>query len=264
MRTLTGQSKHWRMRPILATLGHYRQLIIGKLFDNIRGNQCLLCLQPAQTRCLCAACLADLPWQDHACAVCALPLPPPLTPSLSTHDDSVICAECRLKPPPWQQAQTVFHYQFPIDRLIAAFKYQHQLALTDLFADLMAARIAPDALPTVIVPVPLHRNRLRERGYDQTLLLARTVARLTGLTCNTTTLQRLRDTPMQKTLDRDARRDNLAGAFGCAGHALAGQHILLIDDVLTTGATLSVLSEVLLNAGAESVHALVIARTLPA
>ncbi len=75
MKTLTDQSNHWRMRPILATLGHYRQLIIGKLFDNIRGNQCLLCLGPAQTRCLCAACLADLPWQDHACKVCALPLP---------------------------------------------------------------------------------------------------------------------------------------------------------------------------------------------
>ncbi|MES3040082.1 MAG: ComF family protein [Pseudomonadota bacterium] len=168
-----------------------------------------------------------------------------------------------MSPPPWQQAQAVFHYQFPIDRLIAAFKYHHQLALTDLFADLMAARIAPDAQPTVIVPVPLHPHRLRERGYDQTLLLARELSRLTGIVCNATTLQRLRDTPMQKTLDRDARRENLAGAFGCHEQALAGQRILLIDDVLTTGATLSVLSEVLLKAGAESVHALVIARTLP-
>lgn len=256
MKTLTGQSKHWRMRPILATLGHYRQLVVGKLFDNVRGNQCLLCLQPAQTRCLCPACLADLPWQNHACRVCALPLP-----EESAKD---ICAECLLSPPPWQQAQAVFHYQFPIDRLIAAFKYHHQLALTDLFADFMAARIAHDALATVIVPVPLHPHRLRERGYDQTLLLARALARLTGIACNTKVLHRLRDTPMQKTLDRDARRNNLVGAFGCYGQSLVGHRILLIDDVLTTGATLSVLSEVLLNAGAESVHALVIARTLPA
>ncbi|MES2908566.1 MAG: ComF family protein [Pseudomonadota bacterium] len=166
--------------------------------------------------------------------------------------------------PSWQQAQAVFHYQFPIDRLIAAFKYHHQLALTDLFADLMAARIEPDAQPTMIVPVPLHPHRLRQRGYDQTLLLAKALARLTGIACNTSTLQRQRDTPMQKSLDRDARRDNLAAAFACHGETLAGQRILLIDDVLTTGATLSVLSEVLLNAGAESVHALVIARTLPA
>lgn len=260
MKTLTGQSNHWRMPPILATLRHYRQLVAGKLFDNIRGNQCLLCLQPARTRCLCPACLADLPWQDHACKVCALPLPA----QQPEHSDTAMCAECRLNPPPWQQAQAVFHYQFPIDRLIAAFKYQHQLALTDLFADLMAARIAPDALPTVIVPVPLHPHRLRERGYDQTLLLARALARLTGVACNASALYRLRDTPMQKTLDRDARRDNLVGAFGCHGQALASQRILLIDDVLTTGATLSVLSEALLSAGAESVHALVIARTLPA
>jgi len=256
MNTLTSQSTHWRMRPILATLGRYRQLIAAKLFDNIRGNQCLLCLQAAETRCLCPACLADLPWQGHACTVCALPLP--------EESDTCICAECQLSPPVWQGAQAAFHYQFPVDRLIAAFKYQHQLALTDLFADFIAARITPDAQPTLIVPVPLHPHRLRERGYDQTLLLAQALARLTGLACNATTLQRLRDTPMQKTLDRDARRANLAGAFACHGRALTGQRILLVDDVLTTGATLSVLSEVLLNAGAESVHALVIARTLPA
>ncbi len=256
MKTLTSQSSYRRMRPILATLGHYRQLVVGKLFDNVRGNQCLLCLQPAGKRCLCPACLADLPWQGHACRVCALPLP--------EESETVICAECLLSSPSWQQAQAVFHYQFPIDRLIAAFKYHHQLALTDLFADLMAARIEPDAQPTMIVPVPLHPHRLRQRGYDQTLLLAKALARLTGIACNTSTLQRQRDTPMQKSLDRDARRDNLAAAFACHGETLAGQRILLIDDVLTTGATLSVLSEVLLNAGAESVHALVIARTLPA
>ena len=200
--------------------------------------------------------LADLPWQGHACKVCALPLPETC--------ETTMCAECRLNPPPWQQAQAIFHYQFPIDRLIAAFKYHHQLALTDLFAELMAAGIALDARPTVIVPVPLHPHRLRQRGYDQTLLLARALARLTGIACNATTLKRLRDTPMQKTLDRDARRDNLVDAFVCHDPALAGQRILLIDDVLTTGATLSVLSEVLRKAGAESVHALVIARTLPA
>lgn len=256
MKTLTSQSRHWRMRPILATLGRYRQLIVGKLFDNIRGNQCLLCLQPAQNRCICAACLADLSWQDHACAVCALPLP--------EESDSAICAECHLNPPLWQRAQAVFHYQFPVDRLIAAFKYHHQLALTDLFADFMAARIAPDARPTMIVPVPLHPKRLRERGYDQTLLLARALARLTGIACHADVLQRQRETSMQKTLHREARRENLVGAFSCHPQILAGQRILLIDDVLTTGATLSVLSEILLNAGAESVHALVIARTLPA
>lgn len=256
MKTLTSQSRHWRMRPILATLRRYRQLVADKLFDNIRGNQCLLCLQPAAKHCICPPCLTDLAWQGNACSICALPLP--------EESETAICAECLLNPPPWQRAQAVFHYQFPIDRLIAAFKYHHQLALTDLFADLMAARIAPDARPTVIIPVPLHPQRLRQRGYDQTLLLARALARLTGIACNAHALKRLRDTSMQKTLDRDARRDNLIGAFGCDGDTMVGQHILLIDDVLTTGATLSVLSEVLLSAGAESVHALVIARTLPA
>lgn len=258
MKTLTSRSMHRGMGPILATLRRYRQLFVDKIFDNIRGNQCLLCLQAAETRCLCPACLADLPWQGHACAVCALPMP------TSAESDTVVCAECRLTPPPWRQAQAVFHYRFPVDRLIAAFKYQHQLALTDLFADLLAARLTPDDAASVIVPVPLHPNRLRERGYDQTLLLAKALARLSGIPCHHTSLRRQRDTPMQKLLDREARRANLLDAFACDDKALAGQHVLLIDDVLTTGATLSVLTEVLLNAGATTVQALVIARTLPA
>lgn len=246
--------------PILATLRHHRQLFAGRIFDNIRGNQCLLCLQPARTRCLCPACLADLPWQDDACAICALPLPP----RASDHDTPARCEECRLHPPPWQGAQAVFHYQFPIDRLIAAFKYHHQLALTDLFADLMASRLGTERPCRVIVPVPLHPQRLRQRGYDQTWLLAHALARLTGMTCQPALLQRLRDTPMQKTLDRDARRHNLAHAFGCDAPQVTGRHILLVDDVLTTGATLTVLSDLLLQAGAASVQAVVIARTLPA
>lgn len=262
MKTLIkrAQASSRRLAPILATLRRHRQLLMDKIFDNIRGNQCLLCLKPALARCVCPACLADLPWQDQACKVCALPLP---RPAQDAGHELAVCTECQLHPPPWQRAQAVFHYQFPIDRLIAAFKYHHQLALTDLFADLMAARLTTDAATPVIVPVPLHPQRLRQRGYDQTLLLAQALSRRTGMTCAPQLLQRQRDTPMQKALDREARRDNLAGAFGCDATQVMGRHILLVDDVLTTGATLSVLSELLRQAGAESVQALVIARTLP-
>ena len=251
---MKAQGEH-KLTAILATLAHYRQLIHSKIIDNIRGNQCLLCLQAARTRCLCADCLHDLPWQRHSCASCALPL----------SDDSAnrLCFDCEQSPPNWHLAQAVFHYQFPIDRLIAAFKYHHQLALTDLFAELMAATLVAPTQNTLLVPVPLHPDRLRLRGYDQTGLLAQAISRLTGIACHTGLLRRVRDTTMQKQLHRDERLSNLQGAFTCAAADLSQHTIILVDDVLTTGATLSVLSQVLFDQGAKSVQALVIARTLP-
>lgn len=252
MKTQVAQ-KQW---PILATLARYRQLASSKIIDNMRGNQCLLCLQPAQSRCLCSGCLGDLPWQERVCERCALPMP--------ATSAAKQCFDCQSAPPRWQSAQAVFHYQFPIDRLIAAFKYHHQLALTDLFAELMAAKLPPLPEHALIVPVPLHPDRLRERGYDQTYLLARAISRRSGLACNATSLKRTRDTAMQKNLHRDDRLSNLQGAFSCSGQRLCHRPIVLVDDVMTTGATLSVISDALLNQGAESVHTLVIARTLPA
>lgn len=244
-----------KLASILARLAHYRQLISHKIIDNIRSNQCLLCLQPAQTRCLCVGCLQDLPWQGRACTGCALALPDEGTEER--------CVDCQQNPPRWQSAHAVFQYQFPIDRLIAAFKYHHQLALTDFFAELMSAQLTPPHGETLLVPVPLHPDRLRLRGYDQTLLLTRAISQYTGLPYRAQMLCRTRDTIMQKQLHREARQENLAGAFACQTSDLGRFHVVVIDDVMTTGATLNVISEVLLQQGAKSVQALVIARTLP-
>lgn len=250
----TGDAGKPGVRAILARLAGYRQLSMRSLVDNVRGNRCLLCLGAARERSLCPACLGDLPWLDAACDGCGLPLADPAMRR---------CDDCRLTPPPWQQMQALFRYEFPIDRLIAALKYHERLLLADTFGGLLADRADPADLPDLLLPVPVHAHRLRQRGYNQTALLMQQCARRLGIPDDTHSLQRVHDTAMQKLLDRDARRANLAGAFVWRGPSLQGRHVAVIDDVMTTGATLDALAEVLLAAGAARVDGWLLARTLP-
>lgn len=172
------------------------------------------------------------------------------------------CGECQRDPPPWQAA-AVFRYEFPVDALIAAFKYQGRLTLADALGELLAARLPPDWQDSLVVPLPVHTQRLRERGYNQATLLARDVATRQHMRYQPDSLQRRRVTAMQKTLSPAQREANLADAFSWQGPPLQGCNVLVIDDVLTTGATLSALARVLTEAGAGEVRALVVARTLP-
>lgn len=253
-----NRAEHPGVGGILASLGRHRQLTMAQLVDNIRGGRCLLCHGLGGTRGLCPACLADLPWLESACAGCGLPL----TGDPGTHPDDR-CDACRLTPPPWQRLRALFRYEFPIDRLIAALKYHERLLLADVFGGLLADRADPAALPDLLLPVPVHPHRLRQRGHNQAALLARICARRLGLACDCHSLRRMQDTAMQKLLDREARRANLARAFAWCGPSLAGLHVAVIDDVMTTGATLEALNDILLAAGAASVEGWVIARTLP-
>lgn len=157
----------------------------------------------------------------------------------------------------------MFHYAFPVDALIAAFKYQGRLTLTDALGELLSARMPPAWQDSLLVPVPVHAQRLRQRGYNQAALLAREVASRLHMPCLPDRLQRLRATTMQKSLSPEQRVENLAQAFAWQGPPLQGCHVLVIDDVLTTGATLGAITRVLLAAGAGEVRALVLARTLP-
>lgn len=243
------------LAAILAAWRHKRQLLRGMLVDNMGCGPCLLCLGRTRRHCLCPDCLADLPWLGPACTGCALPLP----------EDAPAdrCADCLREPPPWQQAGALFRYEFPVDRLVAAFKYHGRLALAGSFAGLMADQCPPAMRPDLLLPVPLHPRRLRQRGYHQTALLAAGMARQLGAAVDNRSLCRLHDTSMQKTLDTQARQANLAGAFAWGGGALNGRRVLLVDDVMTTGATLRALCPPLLAAGAARVDVMVIARTLP-
>ena len=141
-------------------------------------------------------------------------------------------------------------------------KYGEQLALANAFAEKLVLIIDKSDLPDCIVPMPLHPTKLRERGFNQSLLLAAKIARELDIELLPNACQRVRDTPPQSALPWKERKKNMRNAF-CCDTDLTGRHVALIDDVLTTGASLNALAEAVQKRGASEISAWVVARTLP-
>jgi len=198
---------------------------------------------------LCAACHAALPWQGPACRRCALPLPQP-----------GICGDCLQQPPPLDRAHAAFDYAFPLDRLLPRLKFHGDFAAGRVLAQAMAERCALLPRPEAIIPLPLHRARLRRRGYDQALELAVPLARALRLPLLGGALRRSKTTTAQSRLDAAARQRNLRDAFVVADRATLPAHVVLVDDVMTTGATLHAAARALRAAGVQRVDAWVCAR----
>lgn len=215
------------------------------------GTRCLVCRERAHgEHDLCAACLAALPWAGAACARCAIPLPAGDGP----------CGACLRRAPPLDAVHAAFVYGFPVDRLLPRFKFHHDLAAGALLARCMAARCAGLPRPDALVAVPLHGSRLRRRGYDQALELARPLARRLELPLRRDLLRRTRATAAQSELTATARRRNVRRAFEAGSHHPVPAHVVLIDDVMTTGATLHAAAIALRRAGVARVDAWVCAR----
>ena len=215
-------------------------------------TRCLLCAAPGCDGLdLCAACRADLPWNGSACGRCGLP-----QKAQSTQD----CGACRLLPPPFARVQSPFCYAYPMDRLLPRFKFHGDLAAGALLATLMSWAMDPQDRPEALVPVPLHRSRLRKRGYDQALELARLLARAGAPPVVAHALFRARPTSAQSELGAEARRQNVRAAFALQPGAKLPAHVALVDDVMTTGATVSECARVLLAAGVQRVQVWTIAR----
>lgn len=222
--------------------------------------RCLACGERGLPgRDLCAACHASLPWNRHACRRCALPLP-----SLDAADTGQVrnelCGECLARPPNLTQALAACRYGAPLDRWLPRFKFHHDLAAGRLLSQLMAEALADAPKPQALVPVPLHHARLRQRGYDQALELARPLARAFAVPLLPRLLRRVRATAAQSQLDARARRRNLRRAFAVADTRALPAHVALVDDVMTTGATLHAAAEALRRAGVSRVDAWVCAR----
>jgi ComF family protein len=201
---------------------------------------------------LCPACDAALPRIRMACDTCGLPLRGPIADSR--------CATCCRAPPPLTRVVAPFLYGPPLDRWLPRFKFHHDLAAGRLLSQLMLEACAAAPRPDALVPVPLHRSRLRSRGYDQALELAKPLACALALPLCTDILARTRSTSAQSTLHAAARKSNLAGAFARAGTRLLPAHVVLVDDVMTTGATLDAAAHALLAAGVARVDAWTCAR----
>jgi len=211
--------------------------------------RCLICGERGVGRDLCALCAIALPWNGNACARCGSPL---------AHAADA-CGICLKTPPPFAATRAALVYGFPIDRLLLRFKFHGDLAAGRLLSELLCERVADAGAPQALIPVPLHGARLRERGYDQALELAKAVGKRIGIPLRGQALRRTRATARQSELDLRSRQRNLRGVFALAEASLP-MHVALIDDVMTTGATLRECAQTLLRGGVERVDVWVVAR----
>lgn len=216
-------------------------------------SQCAVChAWPAQT--LCEACVARFAQPRPRCRSCALPVPAGVER----------CGACIKEEPPLDLCLAAVAYEFPWSGLVARYKFGASPGWSTALALLM--RSTPWAEPALeaaglVLPMPLSRERLRERGFNQALELARHLA---PAKIDTTLLLRLRDTPAQSSLPRPARLRNVRGAFGVAPgreREIEGRRVVLVDDVMTSGASLHTAAQALRAAGAAHITALVLART---
>ena len=218
--------------------------MLGSLGRFLFGGSCFLC-RGAAAELLCARCDADLPrLQGERCPRCALASPA-----------SAVCGRCLARPPAFDATVAALGYVFPADVLVQALKFRSELALAPLFGKLLAERATERV--DLIIPVPLFPRRLKERGFNQALEIARHVGgRIDPHIC-----ERIVDTAPQFDLPIDERERNVRGAFQC-GNVL-GKRIAVVDDVMTTGSTLNEIARTLKRAGAERVVNWVVARTPP-
>ncbi|KUZ17908.1 competence protein ComF [Burkholderia diffusa] len=237
-------------------------------------NRCALCGNLSHTV-ICGVCDAAY-WNEARlrCDVCAMPLgvrQPPPCGARGRHGgvDSASayrCDACRATPPPFDATLALADYRAPLDGLARGLKFHARLALGAEFAARLAQRVDDtDVMRAtggfdVIAPVPLSRGRLVARGYNQAWAIARPLARRLGVRADAALLARVTETAPQSRLDRRARRDNVQAAFSVAGD-LTGRHVALVDDVMTSGATLAAAAIALKAAGAARVTNLVALRT---
>lgn len=222
---------------------------------------CLACGEPVwETRDslgLCPPCRGRLlRWPRRGCGVCARPLTGADLPA------GYRCGECRKHPPPYGRLLSAWSYQTPADAVLMGLKFQRLEYLGAHLGRRLAKLFHPELADCdLIVPVPLHWRRFLGRGYNQAAVIARPLARALGLPV-VGVLRRRRPTPPQSRLDRAARRRNLRGAFAVRRPGRCrDRHILLVDDVVTTGATLEAAARCLRRAGAREITALTAART---
>lgn len=222
-----------------------------RLLDLLLPRYCAACGMHSGAENLCAPCKAELPRICSSCGKCGLPL------SLRT---DLLCAHCLKDPPPWDYGIAGLAYRFPVDQLVCRFKFNRDLACGQILgAELLTAINSKKLpLPEAIIPIPLHRGRQFSRTFNQADMLARQVGKGLQIPVWPGILSRRRRTSAQSGLDALARRKNIRGAFICRQSGI--RHAALVDDVMTTGATLAECSRALKRAGVTCLSVWVAAR----
>lgn len=243
------------MRRVQAV--NVRQLLeqAGRAIESsLMPRRCVFCGVDCEDdeRFLCTGCADDLPRIENACPRCAQPASAPLR-------SGVECADCQIRPPPFIAARAPFAYEFPVDAAIKAFKFRHKLFYVPALGALLENAFAE--LPhdiDALLPVPLHWRRHAVRGFNQARELCKPLRKSTGLPILEAVV-RSRPTPYQSGLNAKQRRRNLRRAFEVRS-AIDAAHVLIVDDVITTGETCRELADVLLCAGVDKVSVLAVAR----
>lgn len=239
------------------TLGQCGAILRGAIESvesTVMPRRCVFCGTPTgrAEALICAGCRDDLPWLRQSCSRCAQPVAALLP-------EGVHCAACQSRPPPFGAAIAPLLYSFPVDAAIKALKFRRKLFYAPAFGSLLAASLP--LLPSdidALLPVPLHWQRHATRGFNQADELCR-IPQKSGQLSLVNNVFRKRATPYQSGMNAKQRRRNLRSAFVARGEVSAS-HVLIVDDVITTGETCRQLAKVVLRAGAEKVSVLAIAR----
>jgi ComF family protein len=228
--------------------------LLKELEQALVPRRCVFCgtLVVSETGYVCPPCYDDLPWIKYGCATCAVPIP-------GDPGDRGQCADCQSDPPPIDMTIAPLEYAFPIDASIKAFKFHRKLHYVPAFANILinvATRLPPDV--DAILPVPLHRWRQMRRGFNQATELALPVQKKLQVPLVTEVFRKTA-TPFQSGLNAEARAGNLRRAFRIR-RKLRVRHVLIVDDVITTGATCQCIATLLRDAGVSKVSVLALAR----
>lgn len=215
-------------------------------------TSCILC-SSISVNYFCETCYTDLPWNRNCCQHCALPLP----------ENNELCGQCLQKKSYYDRVISPFIYSDPIDYLITHFKYQEQLAYGKVLSDLLLTKLNPyyqtHAKPEMIIPIPLHRQRLIERGFNQALELAKPIAKTLKIPVDYRCAARIRNTAKQSGLSIKERAANIRKAFAIEKQSI--NHVAVVDDVITTGHTMEEFCQVLRKAGITKIDVWCVART---
>lgn len=230
--------------------------MLQKILDWFIPLTCIVCGFQS-TKSICCDCLMELPWVMRPCLTCSTELP--------DHSEIKQCGECLIDPPPFDRLLILFHYQFPITSLITKLKFQQKLRFAYPLGQELGQkirRVYSDSnlpLPECIIPIPLFKQRLRKRGFNQALEIARPLKKMLNLPIDYKSIVRVKNTAPQTLLPASDRKLNVKNAFKAVGE-IHLKHVAIIDDVVTTMGTLAEVAKVLRSQGVERVDAWCIAR----
>jgi len=223
---------------------------LDQLLNTLLPSRCLICRQPARQRlALCAPCHAKLPFNKQSCRICAQPLAAA----------GLDCGDCQLHTPDYDLTIAPLAYRDDVRRLIIELKFQGKLRNAKLLAELFVPHLNLREPPHCLIPIPLHSKRMRERGYNQSLEIARWLAAVTGISIDPYSTRRRRNTRRQADLDLKEKRGNVRGAFEVIKEGLP-EHVAIVDDVMTSGHTVNELARVLKKSGVKKVSVWAMAR----